>query len=137
MTLVLDGSATLAWCFEDECTEAIRELFLRIAARGALVPAIWHLEVANGFRSAIRRRRVGMERRDLMLAALKDLPVRVDGETPSRAWRRTLQLSDRFDLTPYDASYLELALRSRMPLATLDRKLSTSASEAGIRLALS
>src|SRR5208282_2088367 len=47
VSLVLDSSATLAWIFGDETTEAIRELFDQVAESGAVVPALWRLEVAN------------------------------------------------------------------------------------------
>ena len=58
MSLVLDSSATLAWIYSDETTEAIRQLFDAIAENGAIVPALWRLEVANSLTVAVRRRRI-------------------------------------------------------------------------------
>ena len=59
------------------------------------------------------------------------MPIAVDLETSTFAWTTTLQLADRFELTPYDASYLELAQRRKFPLATLDRALRKAALATG------
>ena len=48
MSLVLDSSMTLAWYFEDEKTNASIAVLNRVADNGAVVPALWHLEVLNG-----------------------------------------------------------------------------------------
>lgn len=134
MNLVLDGSVTLAWCFADETTPAIDALMLRVAREGATAPAIWRLEVANGLRSAMRRGRVTKETRDGHLADLRDMNIESDPETDRFAWSTTLRLADRHGLTPYDASYLELALRLNLPLASLDRALRDAAQAEGVPL---
>jgi len=58
MSLVLDSSATLAWIYSDETTERIRLLFDAVADDGAVVPALWRLEVANSLTVAVRRGRI-------------------------------------------------------------------------------
>ena len=128
MSLVLDSSATLAWIYGDETTEPIRRLFDLVADEGAVVPALWRLEVANSLTVAVRRGRIdsGFSR-----AALGDLGVpdiTTDQRTDSSAWSETLNLADRFRLTVYDAAYLELAQRRGLPLATLDDELGTAAA---------
>src|SRR5271157_1646907 len=72
MNIVLDSSATLAWIYSDEITEAIRQLFDDVADNGAIVPALWRLEVANSLTVAVRRRRIDA---DFRHAALADLCV--------------------------------------------------------------
>lgn len=134
MSLVLDGSAALAWCFADEVTPAIDAVMDEIAETGAVVPNLWHLEVANGLRSGMRRGRLEAARRDAMLGALADLPIETDPETDRYAWTTTVRLSDQHGLTPYDASYLELAARLSLPLATLDRALGAAARAVGLRV---
>jgi predicted nucleic acid-binding protein len=62
------------------------------------------------------------------------LLVVVDAETNTLAWTSTLQLSDHFALTAYDASYLELAIRRQLALATLDRQLADAARASGIEV---
>lgn len=132
MSLVLDGSTALAWCFEDEATAEIDALFDHIAERGAHVPSIWRLEVANGLQSAIRRKRIDAAYRDLALSRLMAQRVTVDPETDRHAWSATVRLAERHDLTIYDASYLELALRLGLPLATADKALVSAARNAGL-----
>jgi predicted nucleic acid-binding protein len=93
---------------------------------------LWKLEVANGLAIAIRRRRIDVNYRDSARIQLAALPIVVDLETSTFAWTTTLQLADRFELTPYDASYLELAQRRKLPLATLDRALRKAALTTGV-----
>ena len=134
MSVVIDASVTLAWSFEDERTPAVIALLETVIQDSAWVPAHWHLEVANSLRSAIRRGRVTIAFRDETLADLGQLPIDVDDETSVHAWDATLRLSDRYGLTPYDAAYLELAQRKRLPLATLDRPLAEAAQAADIEI---
>ncbi|MBV8140789.1 MAG: type II toxin-antitoxin system VapC family toxin [Verrucomicrobia bacterium] len=134
MSLVLDSSATLAWIYSDETTEAIRQLFDAIAENGAIVPALWRLEVANSLTVAVRRRRIEADFRRATLADLALLDITTDPLTDSLAWGETLTLADRFRLTLYDAAYLELAQRRTLPLATLDEELCAAAAALGVRV---
>jgi len=72
--------------------------------------------------------------RDASLAELSDLPIAIDRLTNRQAWSATLQLCDRFGLTPYDAAYLELARRRGLPLATLDGELVRAAQAENVSL---
>ena len=128
MSLVLDSSVALAWIYSDETTEAIRRLFNMVAEDGAVVPALWRLEVANSLTVAARSGRIDADFRRAALADLALLDIRADPDTDSHAWTGTLQLADRFRLTVYDAAYLELAQRRALPLATLDEELLGAAA---------
>jgi predicted nucleic acid-binding protein len=134
MSLVLDSSATLAWIYSDEVTEGIRRLFETVGDTGALVPALWRLEVANSLTIAVRRGRIDAEFRRAALDDLALLDITTDSHTDTHAWAETLQLADRFRLTMYDAAYLELAHRRGVPLATLDEDLSAAALALGLRV---
>ncbi len=134
MTFVLDPSVTLAWFHKHERTPAIDELLDRAPTSSIWVPSHWPVEVANAFRQGVRRNRITIAHRDAALATLALLPVAVDPETGIHAWSATLGLSTRSTLTVYDATYLELALRRGLPLATLDRELRAAASAAGVPL---
>ncbi len=133
MSLVLDSSATLAWIFGDETTKAIRQIFETVANDGAVVPSLWRLEVANSLTVAVRRGRIEATFRDAALADLTLLDITTDQLTDGQAWRETLALAETFGLTLYDAAYLELAQRRKLPLATLDRQLHDAALKAGTR----
>lgn len=134
MSLVLDSSATLAWIYQDEVSDGTRRIFDQVAASGAWVPSLWRLEIANGLQNGIRRKRIDAGFRAAALANLSELDITVDQETDSFAWTTTLQLADRFELTLYDAAYLELAQRRHLPLATLDQSLRAAAAAAGVEL---
>jgi predicted nucleic acid-binding protein len=82
----------------------------------------------------LRRKRFEQSFRDAALAKLARLSIITDGETDTYAWTNTLHLSSRFQLTTYDAAYLELAQRRRMPLASLDQPLRAGAAALGIDL---
>jgi predicted nucleic acid-binding protein len=134
VSLVLDASLTMTWYFEDEATPATEDLLDTVAETGAVVPPLWRLEVANGFQSAIRRKRIDVTYRDASIADLGKLPIIVDPDTDAHIWTTTLRLSDRYGLTIYDACYLELAQRRNLPLATLDQELRAAGHALGLSL---
>lgn len=132
MSLVLDSSVTLSWCFQDESTSATDELLDRVGAIGAVCPALWPLEVSNGLLMSERRGRVDPLRRQQLLNFIRDLPVEIDVDGVSRVWGPINQLALRFTLTAYDAAYLELAQRLELPLASLDQAMRSAADQLGI-----
>lgn len=134
MNLVLDSSVTLAWLYGDELTPATQQVFDRVTAEGARVPALWRLEVANSLQTGVRRGRIGAEFRDASLADLALMDIATDPDTDTFAWSATLRLAERHGLTLYDAAYLELAQRLDLPLATLDQDLRAAADSLGITL---
>ncbi|MEA2744911.1 MAG: hypothetical protein QOG25_3282 [Acetobacteraceae bacterium] len=134
MNLVLDSSATLAWIYGDETTNAIRAVFDQVADAGAVVPELWRLEVGNSLTVAVRRGRIDVDFRRAALADLALLDITTDQHTGVHAWGETLILADSHRLTLYDAAYLELAQRRALPLATLDAALCAAARTVGVRL---
>lgn len=135
-TLVLDVSMALSWFIKDEFdarAEAVLALFPKAQA---LVPSLWVTEMTNALRTAERRRRLPQERVDQVLEDLVAFPIAVD---PSElvGMRRLLSLARQYDLTPYDAAYLDLAIRENVPLATRDAALERAAEQAQLpRLAV-
>lgn len=134
MSLVLDSSVTLAWLYSDEATPAVLAVFDRVIREGAFVPSLWVFEVANSLTMAVRQKRITSSDRNDSLTDLASLPIEADRESEARAWGETTELADRFELSIYDAAYLELALRRGLPLATLDGDLSRAATSEGIQL---
>jgi len=131
VSLVLDPSLALSWFFGDERTAQADAVLDRVVEEGAVVPALWRLEIANGLQMALRRKRIDAAFRDNALAELTAMAISIDGETDAHAWSTTLRLSDQFRLTVYDAAYLELARRRQLPLATLDQALFAAAQATG------
>lgn len=125
--IVLDASMAIAWQFEAESTEHTEAALDRVIRDGAVVPGIWRLEVANGLRMAVRRKRCSVAEMHDAIAQLFDLAIEDDRETASHAWTTTLGLADDHSLTMYDAAYLEVALRLALPLASCGRDLIAAA----------
>jgi predicted nucleic acid-binding protein len=129
---VLDTSIAVAWCFEDEADPAVDALLDGLKARGCVVPALWPLELTNVLLQAERRGRVTMTTVDGRLAAFAALPITVDTAASSHVGAAVLALARLHGLTTYDAAYLELAMRRRLPLATKDKALRRAGDAVGI-----
>jgi predicted nucleic acid-binding protein len=134
VSFVVDNSIALAWCFEDEHTQPIMDLLDRVAETGAVAPSLWPLEALNGLLMAERRKRLDGRRRQRLAGFLRGLPVTLDTETADQAWSATARLAERYRLTLYDAAYLELAQRRKLPLATLDDDLIKAGKVLGMTL---
>ena len=134
MSVILDASMTIAWLFEDEQTEGAHVALQRVVAEGAIVPSLWRLEVANVLRNAVRKRRCDEAYVDSSLARLDRLPITIDDQTDEHAWGATRALSREEGLTPYDAAYLELALRTEGTLASGDEELLSAALRRGVEV---
>jgi len=134
--IVLDASVAVAWCFEDEKTP-YTEWLLDVITSGtkAFVPALWPFEVANALLAAERRKRITVAQTTHFLSRLNDLGISMDSQPSSRVFEQTISQARKWNLTVYDASYLELALREGLPLATLDSHLKRTAQSAGVSMA--
>jgi len=132
LSFVLDSSVALAWCFEDERSPGAEALLHRVGETGAMAPQHWPLEVLNGLMMAERRKRLDRPRRRRLADFLRDLPVTLDPETTIQVWATTQGLAERFQLTIYDAAYLELAQRRGLPLGSLDKELRQAGSALGV-----
>jgi predicted nucleic acid-binding protein len=131
-SFVLDGSVILASVLPDEHSAYADEVVARLAREQAVVPAHWTLEFANGLLVAVRRGRIGDADRRSYLRDVSTFPIEFDSDTAAKAWSDTSELARHHGLTAYDAAYLELARRRRLPLATLDRDLASAAEAEGV-----
>ena len=131
-SFVLDASATLAWCFEDERTAPAASVLERLRDQEALVPPLWLLELANGLVVAERRGRITRAESTRFLGLVGELPIRIDQTSTLDLASSVMELARQYDLSAYDAAYLELALRLGRPLATIDERLRSAADRAGV-----
>jgi predicted nucleic acid-binding protein len=129
---VLDASVAMAWCFEDETTPYTEAVLRRLTRAGAVAAAIWPYEVANVLIGAERRGRVTQSQTIRFLELLRALPITVDEHGPAHAWGDVLALGRTHRLTAYDASYLELAARMDLPLASQDARLVQACQAVGV-----
>lgn len=137
MSLVLDASVTLSWlltqgkradlAYANAVLEALKDPAVRV-----VVPTIWALEVGNVIARAEHGKMLSEAQSEPFLAMLAGLGAEEDPAGSDVALGDTLQLARRYGLSVYDASYLELALRRGLPLATLDSDLRKAASRAGV-----
>ncbi len=134
MAYVLDCSVTMAWVFPDEATEATERMRDSLVGGRAFVPALWPIEVGNVLRVATSRGRITREDWARIRNNLAALPIEIDPVSIARIWGSVLDLAHENRLSVYDAMYLELALRLRLPLATLDRALAAAGAANGVDL---
>lgn len=131
---VLDSSVALAMLLPDERSAAADALGEKLAVSGACVPCIWPLEVRNALLSAVRQKRLTARELDERLAVLAALPIEVEGSPDADRLAVTVALARRYDLTSYDAAYLELARHRAIPLATFDGTLRKACVGAKVAL---
>ena len=135
MRIVLDASMTLAWLVDRaDRTEAAlaRQAFGEVRAFGAQVPALWYAEVANTLLVFERAKRLSVQDSVSYLSDIALLAIEQDDLPPAVGQARVLDLGRIHNLSAYDATYLELAMRRAGVLATFDRKLAAAARSAGV-----
>lgn len=136
MNFVLDNSVTMRWFFGDAKPQELayaEKVLDAMKTASAIVPATWGLEVANVIAKAEAKGWVTEARSETFLEMLEGMDIEVDAATFARARSHTLQLARRYKLSAYDASYLELAMRLGLPLATLDEDLLKATKKAGVK----
>jgi predicted nucleic acid-binding protein len=134
MILVIDASMALAWIFErnklveaqcaDRALQAITEMT-------AVVPSLWHTEIANALLVGERRKVITEAQTMDYLTRLAKLPINADDAVPATRQEQVMALAREYALTSYDATYLDLALRRGAVLATFDVKLAGAMQRAG------
>ena len=131
---VLDASTALAWCFKDEDNSDADRAQQVLADSTALVPRIWHAEVANGLVAGERRKRIDWPDLERSVTLLETLDIRLDKTEITSRWIPLIQLARAHRLSLYDSIYLDLAMRERLPLATVDTALARAAQAVGVAL---
>lgn len=133
MAFVLDNSVVSGWYLTGQSTEYSQAIAARLEVDKALVPALWQLELANVLKTACTKGRLSHAQARQILDALGQLPIEVDSDVQP-GQRALFELAMRFNLSSYDAAYLELAMRHGLPLATQDEQLKIAAVAAGVDL---
>jgi predicted nucleic acid-binding protein len=137
VSFVLDASMALAWQFKRADPveiELAEKALAELDSTQAVVPAIWYVEVANGVLRGERQGVIPPAQTAFFLNELSQAEIVADGELPRTRQTSVMALARMYSLTAYDATYLELAMRSGACLATFDRKLAAAARAAGVRV---
>lgn len=131
---IVDASVGFAWVYPSQATPETDHLLNEVAAGATvIVPALWFLEMSNALLMAQRRRRLTAAQRKAALEKLTAMQLTVDEEGTRNAFGRTSELAEKYGLTIYDATYLELASRRSLPLASRDETLRNAARQCGLK----
>ena len=130
--MVIDASVVLRWLLESDPDPRASQAMEALDERFALVPVLWHFEVANGLRNAVRAGIHPPETISAFADRLELLDIRTDSVTPHL--RRLGNEAMLSGLTAYDVSYLLLARDRGLPLATFDGELAATARSTGVDL---
>ena len=126
---VIDNSVVLAWCFKNEASTYADSVLNHFEHAGAVVPVIWPLEICNVLLAAEQEMHLTPTDSTRFISLLSDLPITVEMEFVPRMQGEIFALARRQELSSYEASYLDLAIRLGLPLATIDKRLRTAANQ--------
>jgi predicted nucleic acid-binding protein len=131
---VVDSSVAMAWCFLDQAMPSTKKLLERMGDETALVPGLWFIELTNVLFLAEKKARIDGNKVSEFITLVQSFNLEVDQEASGRAFSDVLPLCRTHQLTSYDAIYLDLAVRRKLPLATLDEPLRRAAKKVGVKL---
>lgn len=134
MSVVIDASIAIAWSLPDERSAMADATLGFIGEEGGVAPIFFKVETANVLEIGMRRGRIDEALRDEIISDLQSLRLDFDLDSQSSAWTTVPALARTHEISAYDATYLDVALRRKLPLATLDRKLRRAATAAGVAL---
>lgn len=134
-SFVADASVAIAWVHPAQATPETEAMLDRLAAGDSLVvPALWPLEVANALTVLRRRKKLTPDESRTAIEIIRELPLVIDHEAAAVAFTRLVDLASEHELTVYDATYIELAIRRRLPLASTDARMKEAAVRSGVNL---
>ncbi len=131
---VIDNSVVMTWCFKDETSKYTDAILDTLEFSTAFVPSIWPLEVGNVLLVAERKKRLSEADSTRFITLLAELPILIEQEPPERMMRDILALAREHQISTYDASYLDLAMRKGLPIATLDKGLKKAAKRSQVSI---
>ena len=134
--VIIDASAAAAWLIPDERTEAADQLYKQVRVQPGRfhAPSLWHWETGNLLLMSLRRGRLDPEQIEHGMKLLGACQIEFDPPPDARRRTAIMRLAGAHQLTFYDAAYLELAIRRRLPLATIDGKLRLAAKAVGVAI---
>jgi predicted nucleic acid-binding protein len=134
LRIIADISVVLAWLFEEEQTARALDVLRRVEKDGLLVPPLWWCELENGILMGERRGRKSPSETAGFLKLVRALPIETDETPRHRVSNDIIEIGRRHQLTAYDATYLELAVREGVSLATFDAAMRRCAPSLGVKL---
>jgi len=129
---VIDNSVVMSWCFKDETSQYTDAILDILEVSTAFVPSIWPLEVGNVLLVAGRKKRLSEADSTRFIALLAALPIIIEQESPERMIKEIFAVAREHNLSSYDASYLDLAMKKGLSLATIDNNLIDAAKRSHV-----
>lgn len=134
-SFVVDASVAIAWVHPAQATPETESMLDRLeAGQSIVVPALWPLEVANALTVLRRRRKLTPDEARTAIEIIRELPAVIDHEAAAIAFTLLADLASEHELTVYDATYIELAKRRQLPLASNDARMKEAAIRSGVDL---
>ncbi len=131
---VVDNSVVMSWCFKDETNKYADAILHKLSEARAVVPSIWPLEVVNVLLVAERRKRLSEADSTRFITLLTQLPIIVEQERLENMMKELLTFARANNLSSYDASYLDLAMKRGYPIATSNNKLIQAARRIDVQI---
>ncbi|MBF0433895.1 MAG: type II toxin-antitoxin system VapC family toxin [Magnetococcales bacterium] len=122
----------MSWFFKDQGGDYGDRVLDALVCGKAWVPGIWPLEMANVLSRAEKKKIVARSDIVRFLNLVKGLSIQVAEDSTQRIFGEILSLATAQNLSAYDATYLDLAMREGIPIATLDDDLRTAARRVGV-----
>ena len=129
---VLGCSFAAALALLDKSSTLVSAFFLKKEPRELWVPALWWYELANVSTVAERRRTLARTDVERAISLHGSLSIQTDQTNGVDSVRMLCEITRVYGLSTYDAACLELALRKRAPLASLNRELVGAAKRSGV-----
>jgi len=133
-SFVVDNSVVMSWCFKDQANAYADSILEKLTGATVYVPCVWPLEVVNVLLAAERRKYISEADSARFISLLSQLPILVQHEGPEKSMKDLLASARAHGLSSYDASYLDLAMKKGIPLATLDQKLQRAAEAVKLQI---
>ena len=135
MTYVFDSSFVGAIIIPDEKNPRVDKVHAAIGKEeGIFIPHLFWYEMANVFKNLLRRRRCTYDEVIQLFPSLDAIRLTVDSETGVDYSQKLLRLCNEYNISSYDAAYLELAARKEAVLCTLDENLKLAAKKHGVKV---
>lgn len=134
MSVVVDASVTLDWFFKSERTAYGNKVLVHVLREGCFEPFLWPSEVAHGLIKGVRRKELVRDEAQRAIELLRSVDAKVDQPDWRVVMARLYSLAEKHNTSGYDAAYVEVAARLKLPLATKDVGLRRAAKDEGVEL---
>ncbi|CAN7712025.1 type II toxin-antitoxin system VapC family toxin [Pseudoduganella sp. LjRoot289] len=134
---ILDASVSMRWVLFDGTVSdrAYADSILEAMVENrATVPSLWYTESTQVLRCAEDCGQLTAATSDAFMRQIRRMPIDVDTVRPQSSQQAVAAASRKFRISAYDAQYLELASRLKLPIATLDMAMRKAASKAGVAI---